>query len=85
MDGVTAEDTKLYKEPSMVNVNIAAMKLADGVIKSAEEKNATIDAYLKKATKPLLTIPSYEDESSFVSACSDFYDELLETEPVLAD
>ncbi|MBL0104201.1 MAG: glycogen/starch synthase [Bacteroidetes bacterium] len=85
MDGVTAEDTKLYKDPTMVNVNLAAMKLADGVIKSAEEKNASIDAYLKKATKPLLTIPSYEDESSFVSACSDFYDELLETEPVLAD
>lgn len=85
MDGVTPEDAKLYKDPTMVNVNLAAMKLADGIIKSVDEKNTSIDNYIKKAAKPTLCIPSYEDESAFVSACSDFYDELLETEPVLAD
>ncbi|MFN8166892.1 MAG: glycogen/starch synthase [Bacteroidia bacterium] len=85
MDGVTPEDAKLYKDPTMVNVNLAAMKLADGIIKSVDEKNTSIDNYIKKAAKPILSIPSYEDESAFVSACSDFYDELLETEPVLAD
>lgn len=85
MDGVTAEDGKLYKDPSMVNVNLAAMKLSDGIIKGDDIKNATIDAYLKKPGKPFLDCNNFEDESAFVSACSDFYDELLEQEPVLAD
>ncbi len=85
MDGVTAEDGKLYKDPSMVNVNLAAMKLSDGIIKGDDIKNATIDAYLKKPGKPFLDFNNFEDESAFVSACSDFYDELLEQEPVLAD
>lgn len=85
MDGVTLEDSKLYKEPSMVNVNLAAMKLSDGVIKGCDGKNAVLDAYLKKAGKPVLDYQNFEDESAFVAACSDFYDELLEQEPVLAE
>ena len=85
MDGVTLEDSKLYKEPSMVNVNLAAMKLSDGVIKGCDGKNAILDAYLKKAGKPVLDYQNFEDESAFVAACSDFYDELLEQEPVLAE
>ncbi|MFZ7114475.1 MAG: glycogen/starch synthase [Bacteroidota bacterium] len=85
MDGVSAEDSKLYKEPSMVNVNLAAMKLCDGVIKGCDGKNAILDNYLKKAGKPVLDYQNFEDESAFVAACSDFYDELLEQEPVLAE
>ena len=85
MDGVTAEDSKLYKEPSMVNVNLAAMKLCDGIIKGDDGKNAVLDNYLKKAGKPVLDYQNFEDESAFVAACSDFYDELLEQEPVLAE
>ena len=85
MDGVTLEDSKLYKEPSMVNVNLAAMKLSDGVIKGCDGKNAILDAYLKKAGKPVLDYQNFEDESAFVAVCSDFYDELLEQEPVLAE
>lgn len=85
MDGVSAEDSKLYKEPSMVNVNLAAMKLSDGVIKGCDGKNTVLDTYLKKAGKPVLDYQNFEDESDFVAACSDFYDELLEQEPVLAE
>lgn len=85
MDGISPEDSKLYKEPSMVNVNLAAMKLCDGVIKGCDGKNETLDNYLKKAGKPVLDYQNFEDESAFVAACSDFYDELLEQEPVLAD
>jgi hypothetical protein len=69
----------------MVNVNLAAMKLCDGIIKGDDIKNTTLDNYLKKAGKPVLDFQTFEDESAFVSACSDFYDELLETEPILAD
>jgi starch synthase len=86
MDGVSPDDLKLYKDPSMANVEIAAMKWSDGIIKGSEAKNASIDTYLKKVNKPLLQYQNYEDEGGFVNACSDFYDELLEQEAaVLTD
>lgn len=83
MDGITPEEAKLYKDPSLVNVNLAAMKLSDGIIKGCDSKNASLDNFLKKPGKPLLSFQPFEDETAFVSACSDFYDELLEQEPVL--
>lgn len=83
MDGVLPDESKLYKDPSMVNINLAAMKLADGVIKGCDSKNPTLDNFLKKPGKPMLSFQPFEDESAFVAACSDFYDELLEQEPVL--
>jgi starch synthase len=85
MDGVTADDLKLYKDPTMVNVNLAGMKWSDGIIKISSEKNAPLDAYLKKANKPTLQFATPEDDNGFVAACSDFYDELMEQEPVLTD
>ena len=83
MDGVTADDLKLYKDPSMVNINLAAMKWCDGIVKGCDEKNTTLDSFIKKANKPVLQYQSFEDDSNFVSAYSDFYDELLEQEAVL--
>jgi starch synthase len=80
MDGVTPDDLKLYKDPSMSNVEIAAMKWSDGIIKGSEAKYTTIDNYLKKVNKPILQFQNYEDESGMVNACSEFYDELLEQE-----
>ena len=85
MDGVAADDLKLYKDPTMINVNLAALKWCDGIIKGSEEKNASVDTFIKKTTKPVLQYQNFEDESGFVSACSDFYDELLEQEPVLSN
>ena len=85
MDGVTADDLKLYKDPTMVNIDIAAMKWCDGIVKGNDEKNAAVDAFLKKANKPVLQFQTFEDDNGFVSACSDFYDELLEQEPVLTN
>ncbi|HNP47658.1 MAG TPA: glycogen/starch synthase [Bacteroidia bacterium] len=85
MDGVSTDDMKLYKDPTMANIHIAAMKLSDGVIKGCDTKNATVESYLKKSNKPVLEYKPFDDEGAFVNACSDFYDELLEQEPVLQD
>ncbi|REJ84981.1 MAG: glycogen synthase [Bacteroidetes bacterium] len=85
LDGVNAEDLKLFKDPSMVNVQMAAMKLSDGIVKGCDGKHATLDNYLKKANKPFLQFQPFDEDGGFVNACSDFYDELLEQEPVLAD
>jgi len=85
MDGVSAEDLKLYKDPTMVNVHLAAMKLCDGIVKGDDLKNATLDNYLKKANKPVLAYQPFDDDGNFVNSCTDFYDELLEQEPALVD
>ena len=85
MNGVNAEDLKLYKDPTMVNVHLAAMKLCDGIIKGDDLKNVTLDNYLKKANKPVLAYQPFDDEGNFVNSCTDFYDELLEQEPALVD
>ncbi|HNS13361.1 MAG TPA: glycogen/starch synthase [Bacteroidia bacterium] len=85
MDGISADDMKHYKEPTMANLQLAAMKLSDAVIKGCDGKHPELDAYLKKSGKPVLGFQPYDEEGNFVNACSDFYDELLEQEPVLAD
>lgn len=84
MDGVTADDVKPYKEPSMANIHLAAMKLSDGIVKGCDSKNTSIDNFLKKAGKPVLNYQPFDDEGNFVSACSDFYDEILMQEPEMA-
>ena len=83
MDGVTADDLKLFKDPSVLNLKLAAMKMSDGVIKFSGEKNTAIDSYLKKSNKPVLG-PHDTDDTSYVDAYSDFYDELLQIEPAMA-
>jgi starch synthase len=85
MDGVTPDDLKMYKDPSMVNVDLAAMKWSDGIIKGTELKNSSLDTYIKKANKPVLQFKPFDEENGSVSAYSDFYDELLEQEAVLSD
>jgi starch synthase len=85
MDGVTPDDLKLYKEPSMANVHLAAMKLSDGIVRGCDTKHSALDTYLKKTNKPVLQYQPFDDEGNFVGACSDFYDELLENEPALVD
>ena len=84
MDGVTAEDMKLYKDSSMAGIHLAAMKLSDGIIKACDGKNAAIDNYLKKAGKPVMNYQPLDEEGNFVNACSGLYDEILMQEPEMA-
>lgn len=85
MDGVSPDDMKLYKEPTMENIHLAAMKLSDGIIKGCDTKNSSIENYLKKAGKPVLNFQPFDEEGTFVNACSDFYDEILQQVPEMAD
>ena len=66
-----------------MNLKLAAMKMSDGIIKCSDEKHTAIDNYLKKCNKPVLGPHSTED-NAFVDTYSEFYDELLQQEPVLA-
>lgn len=85
MDGVSADDMKLYKDTSMEGIHLAAMKLSDGVIRGCETKSSAIDNYLKKAGKPMMSFQPFDESGSFINACNEFYDEVLQQEPALAD
>jgi starch synthase len=86
MDGITADDLKYYKDPTMVNISLAAMKMSDGIVKGSSEKQTSIDNFIKKANKPVLVHQQMDENADYVDSYSDFYDEILEQESaVLVD
>jgi starch synthase len=86
MDGITNDDLKYFKDPTMVNISLAAMKMSDGIVKGNAEKNTTIDNFLKKVNKPVLVHQPVDENEDYVDSYSDFYDEILEQESaVLVD
>ncbi len=82
LEGITNEDVKHLKEPNYVNLNMLAAKFSDGIIKGSEKIHPQLDALLKKRDKPSLT---YQQPDEFIDAYSDFYDDLLVEDSVLAD
>jgi starch synthase len=87
MEGIGSDDIKLYKDPTMANLHLAAMKMSDGIIKGSAEKHTAIDNYLKKCNKPLLAHQPFNEEGSdsYLDSVNEFYDELMEEEPAYAD
>jgi starch synthase len=87
MDGLTAEDLKHFKDTTMTNVHLTAMKMSDAVIKASEIKNSTLETYLKKSNKPVMPFQPFSDETrdEYLDATNEFYNELLEAEPAYAD
>ena len=83
MDGITNDDLKHYKDPTMVNINLAALKMSDAVIKGSPDKHVAIDNYLKKINKPFLAHQPNDEDGAFVDSHSTFYDEILEQESAI--
>lgn len=87
MDGIGQEEMKLFKDPTMANLHLAAMKMSDGIIKGSVEKHTAIDNYLKKCNKPMLAHQPFSEEGydTYLDSVNEFYDELMEEEPAYAD
>jgi starch synthase len=82
MDANTKEDMKAYDKPTFVSLNKAAMQWADGVIKGSPKVDEELEKCMKQLNVPVLT---YQSEESFVQKYSEFYDEVLLEEEVLAE
>src|ERR1041385_7391229 len=78
LDGIPAEDLRLYKDPTIANLNIAAIQKSDAVIKVAEALPAAVDKALVKSNKPVI-----QHNENYIETYSAFYDELMEEESVL--
>src|SRR5436190_13464894 len=87
MDGISQDEMKLFKDPTMSNLHLAAMKMSDGIIKGSLEKHTSIDNYLKKCNKPMLPHQPFSEEGyeTYLDSVNEFYDELMEEEPAYAD
>jgi starch synthase len=87
MDGIGQDEIKLYKDPTMSNLHLAAMKMSDGIIKGSSEKHTALDNYIKKCNKPTLAHQPFSDDGydTYLDSVNEFYDELMETEPAYAD
>jgi len=76
-----AEQLKMLDDPTFDNLNNFAIEMADGVIAGSEKINAEAEKAMKQTDKMIL---GYQSLEKYADAYSDFYDELLESNPVLA-
>ena len=73
-DGIDGENLKLIKTADFINVSKLAIKYSDGIIIGSEKINDELNSYLKTIKKPILP---FKDESQYIDAYNDFYDEML--------
>jgi starch synthase len=77
----SAEQLKVLDDPTFDNLNKFAIDMADGVITGSEKVNAVTEKAIQQADKMIL---GYQSLETYADAYSDFYDQLLESNPVLA-
>jgi starch synthase len=73
-DGIDGENLKFVKKPDFVNVSKLAIKYSDGVIIGSENINEELYKYIQTIQKPVLP---FKDESEYIKAYNDFYDQIL--------
>lgn len=81
IDGVKASDVKAYENSTLLGATQAASAASDAVIVASEELPADLQKYIKKLGKPVLP---FQPSDNYLDAYSEFYDEILESEPALA-
>ena len=81
IEGVEKQDVEGLKNPTFLNTTKNAIDFADGIIKGSPKINSDLEKYLKKCNKPVL---EYQPMEEYIDAYSNFYDEVLEEESVLA-
>ena len=83
VEGIEKSDVEaVAKSTSFANVSRLAIDYSDAVIKGSPKINADVEKYLKKSGKKVL---DFHDKDSYVSSYSEFYDAVLEEEPLLVD
>ena len=80
LDGVPADELKLYKDASISSLNSVAMHKSDAIIRVSETLSPVLEKQLLKSSKRILN-----HDDNYIEAYSEFYDELMEEESVLAD
>ncbi len=82
LDGITNKDLKHYKKPTYVNMMKAAIDFSEGVIIGSETVNQELLDYVNESGKPMIP---YQPLDRFVDAYNNFYDKILNSQPVGAE
>jgi starch synthase len=82
LDGITNKDLKHYKKPNYVNMMKAAIDFSEGVIIGSETVNQELLDYANESGKPMIP---YQPLDRFVDAYNNFYDKILNSQPVAAE
>lgn len=80
-DSIDENDLSVAKTPSYNNLTKLAVNWSDAVVKVDPNVDPEILKHIKKTGKPMLE----HSEENYMDAYSDFYDEVLEMDSVLAD
>lgn len=81
-DGIDEENLSIIDESTYQNIHKLAAADADAVVMGSKEVNEDLKSYVDTLDKPVL---EYQDEENYVDAYSDFYDQILSDNKVLAD
>lgn len=81
-EGFEASDIEMLTEPTADNVDKFAISWADAVVKGSEALSAEVNDFITEADKPTL---DYKPMEELIEACTEFYDEILAENSVLAD
>lgn len=73
---------EISKTADFANLNKLAFRYSDAIIEGSEELPTEVAESIKKSEKPVLT---YCEPANCIKAYSDFYDEILEENSVLAE
>ena len=79
---LTEEETAIFGQTDHKGLVNAQIKYSDAIIKGSPELGADIDELINSCDKPVL---GYQDEETYMDAFSEFYDEILSENGVLAD
>ncbi len=82
LDGITNKDLKHYKKPTFVNMMKAAIDFSEGIIIGSETVNQELLDYANESGKPMIP---YQPLDRFVDAYNNFYDKILNSQPVGAE
>ena len=82
LDGMNEEQVAGLTKPDYLNITKTAIDYSDAVIEGSEKLHTDIQSFLGTAEKPILT---YQEPENYIDAYSEFYDEVLVGESILAD
>ena len=74
VEGVSDEDVKILEDADYIAIHKLAIDQSDAIIMGSPKINEEIKTYAKASGKPFM---EYKSKEEYVSAYSDFYDELV--------
>jgi starch synthase len=81
-DGIEKGDLDHLKSPTFTNLTKHAIQFSDAVIIGSPKINPELSKHLKKLDKPVL---AFQEKETYMDAYNEFYEQVLELEPILAD